>query len=298
MTRSPLLALGLLLSACAPITEPLGLRDPFALHRPFEGEGDQTAVRQVLGERPLAIGAIEGMTDSERAALIADILTEADARDVLMTTTDAPAGKTIRGRVVARTNDPAERQIVMAWDLPSEEGKQPRVIELTATWTDNPLDAANIPAHARRAMARELVGRLTEAPATASAEADPALTLYIAPIPDAPGDGAASLDAAMRGLLASELGAVVLRDRSPQSLTIEPAVSVTPVPERPDRERVALAWRVVQPDGTLLGTIDQSNDIPKGLLNGAWGPIALDIAAGAVAGVGDLLAQSGATRNP
>ncbi len=101
----------------------------------------------------------------------------------------------------------------------------------------------------------------------------------------APGDGNEALERAMRaelvrmGLrLADAPGAGVLR--------LGGRVSVA---EAGSEQRVAIAWRLADPNGTEIGTIAQDNAIPRGRLDRQWGDIAWVAAQGGAVGLEDLL---------
>ena len=61
-------------------------------------------------------------------------------------------------------------------------------------------------------------------------------------------------------------------------------------------ESVTIVWRVRDSRGQEIGTIDQSNRIPAGSLNGNWGDIAYAVADAATVGLGDVFQQAGGVR--
>ncbi len=87
----------------------------------------------------------------------------------------------------------------------------------------------------------------------------------------APGSGNRELAAAMRKVLASAGWPVISQPRD-DALTISGDVAVGP--KSGSVQNVALAWSVSSPDGKLLGTIKQANDVPAGSLDGEWGKTA------------------------
>ena len=76
----------------------------------------------------------------------------------------------------------------------------------------------------------------------------------------------------------------------PRDVTVEGAVSLDPL--EPGWQQVALVWRVVgAADGEELGTVDQGNRIPEGTLDDGWGPSSSLVAAGAAAGISQILQE-------
>ena len=102
----------------------------------------------------------------------------------------------------------------------------------------------------------------------------------------APGDGNSELTAAMRHTLSTAGWPVLTKPRA-DALTITGKVDVGPPSE--GGQRVALAWTVTSPDGRPLGTIRQSNTVPSGSLDKAWGDNALYAAQAAATGIFDLV---------
>lgn len=119
----------------------------------------------------------------------------------------------------------------------------------------------------------------------------PKVVVY--PVEGAPGDG----NGLLRRALALALG------RAPVSLTndlvenghvVQGDVSV--VRQNDGRDLVTISWTVVDAGGKQVGTVDQSNLVPGGSLDGSWGAVAAPIADSAVGGIVALLKQSEAVR--
>lgn len=64
----------------------------------------------------------------------------------------------------------------------------------------------------------------------------------------------------------------------------------------PEGEEVRIAWTLAQPDGEEVGTVNQTNRMPKGQLDGRWPSIVGAVAAGAVDGLLDIIEAVEATR--
>jgi hypothetical protein len=56
-----------------------------------------------------------------------------------------------------------------------------------------------------------------------------------------------------------------------------------------EAQQVALRWTVKAPDGAVLGTVEQANDVPAGSLDSGWGDAAHHAAQAAAMGIFDLV---------
>jgi hypothetical protein len=108
----------------------------------------------------------------------------------------------------------------------------------------------------------------------------------ISPITGAPGDGARSLDRAIRAALGRE-GVIVSDQGGGGEFTVSGRVSTTPVGR--GQERIEVVWVVSRADGMELGRVAQLNEIPRGILNGLWGDVAVIVADQAAQGVAEVI---------
>jgi hypothetical protein len=108
----------------------------------------------------------------------------------------------------------------------------------------------------------------------------------ISPITGAPGDGARSLDRAIRAALGRE-GVIVSDQGGGGEFTVSGRVSTTPVGR--GQERIEVVWVVSRADGMELGRVAQLNEIPRGSLNGLWGDVAVIVADQAAQGVAEVI---------
>ena len=118
--------------------------------------------------------------------------------------------------------------------------------------------------------------------------------LTIVAIDGAPGSGGRALASALEFHL-KKAGLSFSDTVSDNGALILGQVSLTPSKApgaATSRETLALSWTVMRPNGSELGTIQQANDIPKGMLDGPWGDIAFVIAEGAAEGIVDLLRKT------
>jgi len=123
------------------------------------------------------------------------------------------------------------------------------------------------------------------------ASAMAALRVRLPVVEGAPGDGNEALARAIRLLLArQEVALVDAGDRDAISLLGRVLVRADGAEDRVDIE-----WVVRGSDGRALGTVAQSNIVPRGSLSGRWGQVAYAAAEGGVEGILQLL-QNGAVR--
>jgi hypothetical protein len=108
----------------------------------------------------------------------------------------------------------------------------------------------------------------------------------VLPVTGAPGKGNDELTTAMRKTLKSA-GWPVLQAPRKDALTIAGKVVLSP--PQGGTQQVALAWTVKSPDGKVLGTIKQANNVSAGSLDQAWNDAALAAAEGGAIGIFDLI---------
>lgn len=111
----------------------------------------------------------------------------------------------------------------------------------------------------------------------------------VPPVTGAPGDGSRSLTTAIKKRLYS--GGVKLANAGAGNVyTVKGIVSLTAAGA--GKENIRIDWQVIDSSGKRLGTVSQQNVIPKGSLNGPWGPIADAAAGAAAAGIIKLLPRT------
>ncbi|MDX2264262.1 MAG: hypothetical protein NW215_04765 [Hyphomicrobiales bacterium] len=162
---------------------------------------------------------------------------------------------------------PAEAPALTA-SAPASAAPRPPV---TSTASITPT-AAPAPAAAPRPAAQPV--RAFAPPAAAPAD----MTVFVAPVVGAPGDGAVSLTAAMKRSLAAQ-GLKVADARSPNGYTVRGNVEMGAAAD--GAQPIVITWQVLDASGKpLTNAVKQRNNVDAGSLDGAWGPIA-DAAASA-----------------
>jgi hypothetical protein len=229
------------------------------------------------------------LTATDTGADLAEAVAQA-MRDAEIAALEAPAANgrfALLGRFDPRS-DPAGR-IAVAWTLVDDKGEEVRHFA-----TERPGDPAGV---WMKSMAGELVAAINRY--TIEAEGlppppDEMPKLTIVAIDGAPGAGGRALASALEYHL-KQAGLTVSDTVEDQGALILGHVAVTPSKApgaAASRDTLSLAWTVMRPNGSELGTIQQANDIPKGMLDGAWGDLAFLIAEGAAEGIVDLLRET------
>lgn len=163
----------------------------------------------------------------------------------------------------------------------------PRPVSAAAWATARPETLDSAAKEAAPAIARMLAtveARRRETTTGALAERLPSAA--VSPISGAPGDGARSLDRAIRAALERE-GLIVAEPGGPGEFAVSGRVSTAPVGR--GQERVEIVWVVSRADGLELGRVAQLNEIPRGALNGLWGDVAVVVAGQAAQGVAEVI---------
>jgi len=106
----------------------------------------------------------------------------------------------------------------------------------------------------------------------------------------APGDGDQALSREVGKLLAQS-GARMTQTAQPGALVLSAQVSKTP---GATSDRIEIIWRVQDQNGENVGQVTQANDVPRGMLDNAWGEDATYAAEGARDGIIELLQGVGA----
>jgi len=142
-------------------------------------------------------------------------------------------------------------------------------------------------------LAREAVAGLT--PLNSDARAVPVTktqSITVFDIDGAPGDGRVSL----RRSLAFELKKLgfrvaesVIQGATP--IVLLGAVKITTA-DKKDTQRVEITWTVLAPEGRVLGTIKQANNVKAGSLDHSWGVTAALAARAATPGIAEIIRRA------
>jgi len=269
-----LLAFALTLAACQP------------LPRPFEDQDKEANDLLRLANRAgVVVLPIEG---TPSPAAFAEAIAAELRKLEIPATTRAGAGEALRlgGRADIAPRDGGRDELEIGWRLARSNGAV--VAGRTGSWLVPRTPWAQATPAAMAAVAQLAAPDLAELvegdrPVTRSG---PSLVVWA--VDGAPGDGPVTLKAALERAL-RRAGYRVLPELKEDSLVVSGAVRIGPAGA--GRERVTIGWSVLDPDGTELGQVDQENVIAAGLLDGPWGEIARQIAAGALEGISEVVEQ-------
>ncbi|NWH07771.1 MAG: hypothetical protein HXY22_03830 [Alphaproteobacteria bacterium] len=297
LTAPALAALAALtLSGCAGI---FGEQDTFAVPRPFAGENRfAPTVMAVKTSRTIALKNVDGLDEQSTQSLGGAILRLADEHDVLAVPTESEHFYALRGLADFSPPQGGEQGVTLDWEVLDPEGRLVSSFKVGSSWMATEAQGHALPEGVATALATqtldELAKALTPVPekvaASAQTPADNRLALALLPVVGAPGDGAKSLASAMNAILAADERIRLVKEPGENVLLLDARVVMSAL-STPGRERIDIEWRLRAPDGRVLGTLKQANDIAKGSLNGSWGPTALDIANATASGLYDLLRQ-------
>lgn len=244
------------------------------LPQPFRHEGTNEALR------PQAARAVVVVAPDGGAALAEAIVRHLLDSEIPASTrpVGGDAAWTFAGRVETEGG-----QIVLRWRLSRAEIPP---VELTRTVPAAAWNAAT-PA-LTDGLAADLVSSLL--PALAPVAAVPAVpppppTLRLIPPAGLPGDGNRALAEALRRRLSGS-GLTLVEGEAPADLEVRVQAAVIP---QPGGDALTLVWRVTDRVGVELGQATQRGAVPHGRLDGAWGSLADDIAAGGAEGLFTIL---------
>ena len=194
------------------------------------------------------------------------------------------------GRIQQMPASDGKAVMVALWELRDPAGGQlgerAERIEATASdWQEGNDDAV---ARLAAASAAQLAGLLQdEAPAEAASGGR--TRLRVSGVAGAPGDGGDSLANAMTEQLKQQDLTIVTDPQAEADLVLSAEVAVAS--PKAGKQNVKIVWHLRRQDGGEIGTVAQENDVPAGLLNGAWGDIAYMVAISARDGVMQLVAR-------
>jgi len=271
-------ALAALVAACQPLPH------PFADDRP------PAALLKVRGIAGVAIAPVEGEPAAVAATLGAAVASALLKRDIPASDKTTSLGSyQLYGRLAEARPPRGKASLTAHWRLYDARGET--VGEHSARLEGEAREWATGDASAIARLAKlsvEGLAPLLEEEAPVEASGGGRTRIAIRGISGAPGDGAKSLAAAVATVLRRQDVAIV-ENGQPADLTIDGEVSVAPVKAK--QQHVKILWRVGRAGGAEIGTVGQENDVPGGILDGAWGDLAYSVAIAAGDGLMQLVAR-------
>jgi len=113
-----------------------------------------------------------------------------------------------------------------------------------------------------------------------------AAQVQVVAVTGAPGDGGATLTAAIQRELAQN--GIPLATQTNAYKVEGKVVMGQP---KDGKQTIQIEWKVRKPDGSAAGTVSQKNEVPQGSLDGSWGKTADQAAHAAAEGIIKLLPQ-------
>lgn len=254
------------------------------LPRPFQPADKSAHTWGVPGDiawGSILVPPIGGLPAEQSRALVDEVVAALQVRDV-------PASAHVGGRgSVVMAGHIAVAAGKLRWSLITPDG------ETVLRFEEPRLGASSIGATATdlAEIAARAAGRVSAAlkpPAAEEPGRPPQVPVVIETIRGAPGDGGIALARAMRHSLA-RIGVAVAEGPEDGSLSIQGWVSVSSDDSSTDNASVTIAWDVLHPDGTRLGTITQSNRVGADQLTGTWGVLPRLVARAGAPGIAQLL---------
>jgi hypothetical protein len=274
-----------LVAACQPLPH------PFANDVPKPGS-------PMLTVRDAATVAVAPLQGGPRATAekLAPAVTEAlQKREIPASDrTMSIASYQLDGRLQAMPPAGDKAAIVVLWNLRDPSGKSlgTRAERIEASAGDWQAGKDEAVGRLAEASAEQIAAMLQDkAPVEAAAQAKDSgeTRLSIGGVEGAPGDGDTSLASAITTLLKKQDLAIVSDPQGKADLLLDAAVTVGK--PTAGAQHVKIVWRVRRKNGGEIGTVAQENDVPAGLLNGAWGDVAYTVALAAQDGIMQLIAR-------
>ncbi|HYP38410.1 MAG TPA: hypothetical protein VEQ62_18910 [Stellaceae bacterium] len=270
-----------LLAACQPLPH------PFAHDAPQPGSPMLT----LRDSASVTIAPIEGTPRATAEKLGPAIASALQQREIAASDKTASIGSyELVGRIEEMPPSGDKVALVAVWELRDPSGQSlgertERLEGMARDWEEGSADAV---AHLAAASADRLAALLQDdAPAEAEAGGHP--RLLISGVEGAPGDGRESLPRAITEILKRRDLAIVTDPEAKADLVLDADVVVAN--PKAGKQNVKIVWRVRRKDGAEIGTVGQENDVPAGLLDGAWGDVAYVVAVSAQDGIMQLVAR-------
>jgi hypothetical protein len=283
----------LILTACASFTEPMGVRDPFAIQQPFAGTLRNERMLSIVTQAPaIVVRPIYGLGGEKAEQLRNKVMTILRTHDVpALAESNASIAWVLQGQAafISRDKGKGKEQIsgTILWQLIDAGGNERAKFTTPLSGREDTMADSQFGPMADQIAAQ--VDTVLAGPTQQAAAPRPAAALpqaSVARVTGAPGDGNAALTKSLAALLPFK-GIKVTAKKDDAAWRIEGKVRVTVKSEAEDL--VTLTWRVLDAQGKELGTIRQQNAVPHKRLDGPWKEIAAFAAEAAAEGISQLI---------
>lgn len=287
--RTPLRAIGtvpaiLLVAGCQPLPH------PFADDVPRKG----SPILALRDSASVTIAPIEGAPRATAEKLGPALASALQEKEIAASEKTASIGSyELVGRIQEMALSNGKAPLIAVWELRDPSGKSlgergERLEATAADWAEGNDDAI---ARLAAASATQLVTMLQD-DAPSEAEIGGRARLLIGGVTGAPGDGGEALSRTIAELLNKQDLAILSDPNAEADFILDAEVTVATL--KAGKQHVKIVWRLRRRDGSEIGTVGQENDVPAGLLDGAWGDIAYTVAASAKDGIMELVTRGAA----
>lgn len=270
-----------LLAGCQPLPH------PFADDVPRKGS-PMLALRDSAS---VTIAPVEGTPRATAEKLGPAMASALQAKEIAASDRTASLGSyELVGRIQEMAPSEGKALLVAVWELRDPSGQRlgERAERLEAPAVDWEEGKEDTVAQLAAASAAQLVALLQD-DAPTQAEVAGRTRLLIDNVAGAPGDGGEALAGAITEVLKKQDLAIITDPQAEADLVLAAEVNVDK--PRAGKQHVKIVWHLRRKDGAEIGTVGQENDVPAGLLNGAWGDVAYAVAASAQEGIMELVAR-------
>jgi hypothetical protein len=274
-------AAALLIAGCQPLPH------PFADDVPRRG----SPMLLLRDSASVTIAPIEGMPRATAEKLGPAMASALQEREIAASDKTASISSyELVGRIQEMPPFRGKSALLAVWDLRDPSGHQlgERAERLEAPVADWERGSDDAVARLAAASAGQLAALLQD-DSPAEAEVGGRTRLLIRGVAGAPGDGGESLAKAITELLKKQDLAIVTDPQAKTDLALD--ADVTVAKPKAGKQNVKIVWHVRRKDGGEIGTVGQENDVPTGLLDGAWGDVAYMVAVSAQDGIMELVAR-------
>lgn len=239
----------------------------------------------------VAIAPIEGLPRATAEKLGPAMASALQEREIAASDKTASIGSYVLvGRIQEMAPSQGNAALVVLWELRDPSGQRMGERAERADAAADDWDAGSEDAVARLASASAAqVAALLEDEAPSEAEVGGRTRLAIGAITGAPGDGDRALVTSITETLKKQDLAIVSDPQAKADLVLDADVAVAK--PKDGKQNVKIVWHVRRKDGGEIGTVGQENDVPAGLLDGAWGDVAYMVAVSAQDGIMELVAR-------
>jgi hypothetical protein len=284
----PIRFLGAVLAFVLPMAGCQPLPHPFANDVPRRG----APILDLRDSTSVAIAPIEGLPRATAEKLGPAMASALQEREIAASDKTASIGSyELVGRIQVMAPSQGKAALVVLWELRDPSGQRigERAERLDAAPDD--WEAGSKDAVARLAAASAAqVAALLQDEAPSEAEISGRTRLAIGAVAGAPGDGNQALVSSITEILKKQDLAIISDPQAKADLLLEADVAVAK--PKAGTQNVKIVWHVRRKDGgDEIGTVGQENDVPAGLLDGAWGDVAYMVAVSAQEGILELVAR-------